>query len=310
MTIEFLHGNIFESKCQAIINPVNCEGKMGKGLAYQFKKKFPEMEKEYIQTCKKGELYPGKLHFYQEKEFLIINFPTKNKWREKSRIEYISKGLKILKKKIVEKKIKSIALPAVGGGNGGLNWNDVKFIIKKELSELTNVYIKVYEPSKNVKINRVEPKVNFDILILSYICMKLKEVTSINIVSTFELLSILTNRYFQNSNLKSNFDILKKYKEFYDLKNYGEIYELIRSKIISSEIENKMKYMRNVDFVIDLVNSYQNYINKIIHSLYKIEKGNNHYSKISEEVINILLSKNLININIFGEIEINYFKKT
>ena len=84
-------GDLLKNEAEALVNTVNCEGYMGKGIAYQFKLQFPDNNKDYIKACKNGKLQPGKLHFYKEHEKIIINFPTKNKWREKSKIEYIEK---------------------------------------------------------------------------------------------------------------------------------------------------------------------------------------------------------------------------
>ena len=83
-------GDLLQSDADALVNTVNCEGYMGKGIAYQFKLKFPNNNKDYIKACKSGVLRPGKLHFYREAGKIIINFPTKDKWRE-SRKSNISK---------------------------------------------------------------------------------------------------------------------------------------------------------------------------------------------------------------------------
>ena len=241
MVIKYTQGDIFESKCQAIINTVNCEGKMGKGLAYQFKKKFPEMEQDYVKVCLKGELYPGKLHIYQEKNFLIINFPTKNKWREKSKIEYIVIGLRKLKEEIIKKGIKSVAIPPLGAGNGGLNWNEVKFEINRGLLDMEDVVFEVYEPSTNINKEGKEPEINFDVLLLAYICKNLKKVDSSNLKSVVKLLSIFSQGNMKIANLKKSTKTMKSFKEFYSLKDYSEIYKLINSKLISNSIESKKR---------------------------------------------------------------------
>ena len=89
-------GDLLQSDAEALVNTVNCEGYMGKGIAYQFKLKFPNNNKDYVKACKNGTLRPGKLHVYKESEKIIINFLTKDKWREKSRMEYIEDGLDAL----------------------------------------------------------------------------------------------------------------------------------------------------------------------------------------------------------------------
>ena len=135
--LTYTTGDLLKSDAKALVNTVNCEGYMGKGIAYQFKLQFPENNISYINACKNGNLKIGTLHYYKEKEKLIINFPTKNKWREKSHINYIEKGLDQLILLIAELKISSIAIPPLGSGNGGLIWADVKSIIEKKLTPLS-----------------------------------------------------------------------------------------------------------------------------------------------------------------------------
>ena len=133
-------GDLLQSDAEALVNTVNCEGYMGKGIAYQFKLKFPNNNKDYVKACKNGTLRPGKLHVYKESEKIIINFPTKDKWREKSRMEYIEDGLDALVLLIKELNIKSIAIPPLGSGNGGLIWNDVKQVLAKKGSFVVKVF--------------------------------------------------------------------------------------------------------------------------------------------------------------------------
>ncbi|MDE5767916.1 MAG: macro domain-containing protein [Oscillospiraceae bacterium] len=143
----FVTGDLLQSHAYALVNAINCEGYMGKGIAYQFKLRFPEMNTAYVKKCKGGELVPGTLHCYETKNHLIINFPTKNKWREKSRIEYISSGLDQLLETIKSHHILSIAIPPLGSGNGGLNWSEIKELMLAKLEPIektTEIYI--YEP--------------------------------------------------------------------------------------------------------------------------------------------------------------------
>ena len=307
MVIKYTKGNIFDSQCQAIINTVNCEGKMGKGLAYQFKKKFPEMEQDYVKVCLNGELYPGKLHIYQEKNFLIINFPTKKKWREKSKIEYIIIGLRKLKEEIVKRGINSVAIPPLGAGNGGLNWNEVKTEINRELLDIEDVVFEVYEPSTNINKKGKEPEINFDVLILAYICKNLKKVDSSNLKSVVKLLSIFSLGTMKIANLKNSTKTMKSFKEFYSLKDYSEIYKLINSKLISNSIELKKRKWENVDILIELVNDYPEYISDIINFLYKIQNKSIIDNKNTNEIKEILIKNQLLSINLLEELEINYF---
>jgi O-acetyl-ADP-ribose deacetylase (regulator of RNase III) len=129
--IQFLKGNLLDSKAKALVNTVNTVGVMGKGIALQFKEAFPINNKKYIEACKEGLLFPGKLLAVKDHnallgEKLIINFPTKKHWRHPSKYEYIEEGLKALVTLIKEQHISSIAIPPLGCGNGGLDWAMVR----------------------------------------------------------------------------------------------------------------------------------------------------------------------------------------
>jgi O-acetyl-ADP-ribose deacetylase (regulator of RNase III) len=153
--MRYITGNLLEAQAQALVNTVNTVGVMGKGIALQFKEAFPMNFKIYAAACKKKELVTGKLLVVKELtlegEKIIINFPTKTEWYLKSKYEYIEEGLLELAKAIEEHKIESIAIPPLGCGNGGLNWDIVKPMIEKHLSHLNNVQILVYEPNLAVK---------------------------------------------------------------------------------------------------------------------------------------------------------------
>ncbi len=147
--IEFRNDDLFQSECEALINPVNCVGVMGGGLAKIFKNKYPDMYKDYRQYCKEGKLRPGGLHIYvdvDESPEYIINFPTKDNWLEDSKIEYVIDGLKSLKRIIKDLNIKSIGIPAIGSGLGNLNYEDVKPLLEQFAIDLPDVKVVCYEP--------------------------------------------------------------------------------------------------------------------------------------------------------------------
>lgn len=147
---KYVIGDILKSSSDCIVNTVNCEGYMGKGIAYQFKLKFPENNESYKNACRNKSLTIGKLHCYVENNKTIINFPTKDKWRQKSKYEYIEKGMVELVNLLPKLDIHSIAIPPLGCGNGGLLWENVKKIILDSLKPLANDYeFVLYEPSKN-----------------------------------------------------------------------------------------------------------------------------------------------------------------
>lgn len=141
-------GDIFKSSCEVIANPINCVGVMGGGLALAFKKKFPEHFETYKKMCQNGEIKVGELYVIDgDEKHKILLFPTKIHWRNPSLMEYVVDGLKYLAENYEKMDIKSIAIPAIGCGLGGLNWEDVKDQIISVLSELDNkIEIEIYEP--------------------------------------------------------------------------------------------------------------------------------------------------------------------
>ena len=153
--IKYLTGNILESDAQALVNTVNTVGVMGKGIALQFKKAFPNNFRVYAEACKKDEVVIGKLLVTQDSNLeagvkLIINFPTKKDWRKPSEYSFIEEGLDDLIRVINEYDIKSIAIPPLGAGNGGLEWEKVKRMIGNKLGDL-DIDILVYEPTTQIK---------------------------------------------------------------------------------------------------------------------------------------------------------------
>ncbi len=143
---------------EALVNTVNCVGVMGRGVALKFKKKYRKNYKDYREACKKGQVKPGLMHIHdfelgrlpidpKPKPRYIINFPTKRHWRSPSKIADIESGLKDLAKQIQELQIQSIAIPALGCGNGGLDWPEVRKLIETELHGVTKkCEILVFEP--------------------------------------------------------------------------------------------------------------------------------------------------------------------
>lgn len=149
--IIYKKGDLLSENTEAIVNTVNCVGIMGRGIALQFKKRFPDNFKAYEAACKREEVTPGKMFIYETGTLtnpkFLINFPTKRHWRGASRMEDIDSGLQDLVRVIKEYEIKSIALPPLGCGLGGLNWNEVRVHIENALNELTDVNVTVFEPN-------------------------------------------------------------------------------------------------------------------------------------------------------------------
>ena len=149
--LRFTQGNLLDADVDAVVNTVNTVGVMGKGIALMFKEKFPENYKAYAAACKRGEVQVGRMFVTESLELSgprwIINFPTKKDWRHPSKLEWIIDGLKDLHVVIGEKGIRSVAIPPLGSGNGGLKWSDVRPHIESTLCDLANVEVVVYEPT-------------------------------------------------------------------------------------------------------------------------------------------------------------------
>ena len=150
MIIEFKTGDILTENVEALVNSVNCVGVMGRGVALQFKNAYPDNFKAYSAACEREEVRPGHMFVYETSHVggprYIINFPTKRHWRGKSRMEDVEAGLVALVQEIRERNIRSIALPPLASGLGGLEWQEVRERIEESLHELSDVRIVVFEP--------------------------------------------------------------------------------------------------------------------------------------------------------------------
>lgn len=148
--ITFTHGNLLEARAEALVNTVNTVGVMGKGIALMFKERFTDNFRRYAAACKAKEVRTSKMFVTEVNELdgprWIVNFPTKQHWRGKSRIEWIIEGLQDLRLFLIENKVKSIAIPPLGAGNGGLDWAEVRPLIEHALAGL-DTEILVFEPT-------------------------------------------------------------------------------------------------------------------------------------------------------------------
>lgn len=144
-------GNILQADAEALVNTVNCDGFMGKGIALQFKKAHPQNFDAYHKACKAGEVRPGRMFVVELNSMLhpkyIVNFPTKRHWRGKSRYEDIESGLQALVAEVKRRGIRSIAIPPLGCGLGGLDWNRVRPMIEQAFADLPNVRVLLFEPA-------------------------------------------------------------------------------------------------------------------------------------------------------------------
>jgi O-acetyl-ADP-ribose deacetylase (regulator of RNase III) len=155
--IEFKVGNIIAEDAEALVNTVNCAGVMGRGIALQFKNAFPDNFREYELACHHEEVQPGRMLVYATCQLsnprYIINFPTKRHWRGKSRIEDIDAGLTALVREVKKRGIRSVAIPPLGSGLGGLRWSDVRPRIEAAARELPDVKVIVFEPNAALDVS-------------------------------------------------------------------------------------------------------------------------------------------------------------
>src|SRR4051794_530582 len=149
--LELRRGNLLKADAEALVNTVNTVGVMGKGVALQFKKAYPGVYDAYRRACAAGAVEPGKMHVVQTGHVsgprLIINFPTKRHWRGKSKLTDIDSGLEDLVRVLREWEIKSVAVPPLGCGNGGLDWNVVRPRIEAALGALPGTRVLLFEPA-------------------------------------------------------------------------------------------------------------------------------------------------------------------
>jgi O-acetyl-ADP-ribose deacetylase (regulator of RNase III) len=155
--IEYRTGDILQADTEALVNTVNCVGIMGRGVALQFKNAYPENFKFYVAACERGEVRPGQMLVFETGQLTnpkyIINFPTKRHWRGKSRLEDIETGLKTLAEEIRTRRIRSIALPPLGSGLGGLDWTNVRPRIEAALRDFDDVRVVVFEPHTSPEVH-------------------------------------------------------------------------------------------------------------------------------------------------------------
>ncbi len=156
--IRYTTGNLLNAPVEALVNPVNTAGVMGKGLALQFREAFPENYAAYRAACARGEVAVGRMLVTENRSPAtprwIINFPTKEHWRNPSQLEFITSGLTDLVQVLRERQIRSMAIPPLGCGLGGLKWADVKPLVEAALNPLSDVETLVFEPASVAHVIR------------------------------------------------------------------------------------------------------------------------------------------------------------
>lgn len=149
--LEYIKGNIFNTRMQTVVNTVNCVGVMGKGIALVYKLRYPKMYDQYKELCTEQQISIGKLWIYNKEKHApwVLNFPTKKHWKDPSRIEYLEMGLDKFVRTYEQKGITSIAFPLLGAQNGGLDKKEVVQIMARYLSQC-KIPVEIYEYDADV----------------------------------------------------------------------------------------------------------------------------------------------------------------
>lgn len=337
--ITYTKGNMFECNADCLVNTVNCEGFMGKGIAYQFKMKFPENNKSYIKACRSGKLTVGRIHYYIEDGITIVNFPTKNKWRENSKMEYIETGMDSFIELLPKLDVKKIAIPPLGCGNGGLIWTDVKKVIENKIISLADKYdFVIFEPSSSYKVvPKKPPKISVSGLVLLDIRLHLKKFNSIRLQKAGYFVNLFMEEdYFKFDKWKygpysHSIDIVAKnireYQEYYGIDNSQATFEQVYQVICSEKVEQKFsklhiavtksteyvnaiktdKKLEGVATVLYLVQNAEpknreELINSFKH--WSEDKANRFSNKYISECINYLEETSIISLDICGNYEL------
>ena len=248
--ISYTTGNILEAEADCLVNTVNCDGYMGKGIAYQFKLRFPDNNKQYEKECRTKKLRPGSLFVFQEDGKTIINFPTKDKWREKSKEEYIEEGMQKLVRILPGLKVGTVAIPPLGCGNGGLNWNRVKMIISEKLRSVADEYnFIIYEPTKQkyTQTVKAQPNMSPSALVVIDLRRRLLKFDKLRLHKTAYFMNYFLNKqYFSfergeygpySHAIEIVMSKIKEYQLYYGISQVDELYESIYKNICSNKTD-------------------------------------------------------------------------
>lgn len=318
--ISYTTGNMFDCGADCLFNAVNCEGFMGKGLAYQFKTRFPQNFKSYAKACKSGELTVGKVHYTVENGVTVINFPSKNKWKERSKIEYIETGMKYFTDLLPCLNVRKIAIPPLGCGNGGLLWDSVKNVIVNAVTGYKDRYdFIIFEPSFLPEQN-VKKMVKTDVeeLVLLEMIQNLKNYKYnmkrlqkagyfMNIFLEEEYFKFSEDRLYSDDGPYSDditriAGVLKEFQKCYGVKDTqtasAQIYQTICSERVDKKLEKLLKAVKkSTDYINSIPTDEE--LDQIVKVLYlvlngepknkeKIIDGYKLFSKDDENTKNIL----------------------
>jgi O-acetyl-ADP-ribose deacetylase (regulator of RNase III) len=264
--IRFVRGNLFDSHAEALVNTVNCVGIMGKGIAYQFKRAYPEMFADYKARCQRGEVRLGEVSLFRERGRVIVNFPTKQHWRSRSRIEDIVAGLSSLCEAVRREEIRSLAVPPLGCGNGGLPWPEVRKTVQGGLAELDEIEIEVYEPVGRftAEVAR-EPKLSLAHYVLVALRSKLRHPNRLTLQKAAYFFNVFTGEeYFRFTEhkfgpyciaLEPMFKAIRDYLDFRNVSPAEMVEDGLRQRLPGKDADRLQEWMEVLDQVASFCNS-------------------------------------------------------
>ncbi|EPQ5269411.1 macro domain-containing protein [Enterobacter cloacae] len=313
--IKYEKGDILEASTEALVNAVNCQGVMGKGIALQFKNEFPNNYIFYKKACQNHEMTVDEVLVYEEKGIFIINFATKQEWRKKSQYDYIQRGLLSLIKKVKKYNIKSIAIPPLGCGNGGLEWCKVEKLIIDAFMNESNIEVVLYPPMTE-RITHPKLKINVNHVLLNYAYEQLENKTKYALFTTFYLSNALLKRddfsfsiHHNRAYSKELNDIMESMSEIKDKINDElsvYLYEFTRTNI-NNEIKNKLHaYIKTINEITPLLNSFtikEEFI-EIVKVIEEIKNGTlliDENNRMRMNILNELTRLKFIHKNLFGD---------
>lgn len=271
--IAFRKGNMFESQAVALVNTVNCVGIMGKGIAHQFARAFPAMAAAYTKDCKAGLVKLGHVRAYEENGRLIVNFPTKDHWRSNSNLEDIETGLRSLREFLVQRRIRAVAVPPLGCGNGGLSWSDVRPLVERELDveALKHVTIEVYEPAGDFASRVAKaPKLTLGHFVLTALRLKLNAPSKLALHKSAYWFNVhLGEPYFRfvrhkfgpyAPSLEPMMVALRDYRDYYRLSTETLLEDGLRRSLAGRDVERLTNWMPHIEWAAQLCNRYNDFV--------------------------------------------------
>lgn len=320
--IRYENGDLLKSHAIALVNAVNCQGVMGKGIAYQFKEAFPKNYDIYRDACKNGDFKIGSILIVEEQKKLIVNFPSKDNWKKKSQYEYIAIGLEKLREEITKRNIKSIAIPPLGCGNGGLEWGVVESMIIKTLGKLECVDVILFAPPTKEKTGLQKSIISVNHLLVHYVFERVINRYRYALNSVFYVCSFLNKGSYFNFTIKHGRPYSKELDDVInDLKvlrgEYNQNFEGFIENYINTHLTKEMeaefgRYLPSINFSIEVLNGFNSkedfvLLCKVLREVHENSLVN--YGHLSQEanILDELITKGLIHKNLLSEYEIVKF---